>query len=135
MTTTFDSRTVTVRIARPRDEVYAFASVPENFPRWASGLARSLRKVNDEWIAEAPEGQVKVHFTGRNDFGVLDQHVTIRPGVEVYVPMRVIANGAGSEVIFTVFRLPDMTAETFARDVEWVERDLRALKALLEGGS
>jgi len=46
--------------------------------------------------------------------------------------MRVIANGTGSEVIFTLFRLPEMTAEDFARDAEWVERDLRALKALLE---
>jgi hypothetical protein len=47
--------------------------------------------------------------------------------------MRVIANGTGSEVLFTLFRLPDMTAEAFARDAEWVERDLKALKALLEG--
>jgi hypothetical protein len=29
--------------------------------------------------------------------------------------------------------LPDMTVEAFARDAEWVERDLRALKELLEG--
>ena len=133
MANTFESRTITVRIARPRHEVYEFTSLPENFPRWASGLAKSLKKVNGEWIAEAPEGQVKVRFTERNDFGVLDHHVAIRPGVEVYIPMRVIANGTGSEVLFTLFRLPDMTDETFARDAEWVERDLRALKALLEG--
>lgn len=133
MTKTFESRTITVRIGRARHEVYDFTSVPENFPRWASGLAKSLKKVNDEWIAEAPEGQVKIRFTERNDFGVLDHYVAIRPGVDLYIPMRVIANGAGSEVIFTLFRLPDMTDETFARDAEWVERDLRALKALLEG--
>jgi hypothetical protein len=36
--------------------------------------------------------------------------------------MRVIANGTGSEVLFTLFRLPDMTVEAFARDAEWVER-------------
>ena len=35
--------------------------------------------------------------------------------------------------MLTLFRLPDMTDETFARDAEWVEQDLRALKALLEG--
>src|SRR2546430_8233611 len=34
----------------------------------------------------------------------------------IYIPMRVIANGAGSEVLFTLFRLPDTTDETFARD-------------------
>lgn len=133
MATTFESRTITVRIARAQHEVYDFTSVPENFSRWASGVAKSLKKVNGEWIAEAPEGQVKVRFTERNDFGILDHHVAIRPGVDIYIPMRVIANGTGSEVLFTLFRLPDMTDETFTRDAEWVERDLRGLKALLEG--
>ena len=47
--------------------------------------------------------------------------------------MRAIANGTGSEVIFTLFRLPDTTADAFARDAEWVERDVLALKAPLEG--
>src|SRR5439155_22057939 len=80
-----------------------------------------------------PEGRVKVRFTEPNDFGILDHYTAPRPGVEIYIPRRVIANGAGSEVLFTLFRLPDTTDETFARDAEWVERDLRALKALLEG--
>ncbi|HEX9822667.1 MAG TPA: SRPBCC family protein [Methylomirabilota bacterium] len=132
MAETVESRTITVRIARPWRDVYDFASVPENFPRWASGLGRSLKKVGGGWIAHTAEGPVTVRFTERNDFGVLDHHVDLRPGVEIHVPMRVIANGTGSEVIFTLFRLPEMTAEDFARDAEWVERDLRALKALLE---
>ena len=133
MADTFESRTITVRIARPRRDVYDFTAVPENFPRWASGLGKSLKSVDGEWIADAPEGPVKVRFTAPNDFGVLDHHVTIRPGVDIYIPMRVIANGTGTEVILTLFRLPDMTDDAFARDAEWVERDLRALKALLEG--
>ena len=122
MAETFLSRTITVPIARAQHEVYDFASVPENFPRWASGLSRSLKKVNGEWIE-------------RNAFGILDHHVALRPGVEIYVPMRVIANGGSSEVMLTLFRLPDMTDETFARDAEWVARDLNTLKALLESES
>jgi hypothetical protein len=46
--------------------------------------------------------------------------------------MRVIANGAGSELIFTLFRLADMSDEKYAEDAEWVMRDLNALKQLLE---
>jgi hypothetical protein len=46
--------------------------------------------------------------------------------------MRVIANGTGSELIFTLFRLSDMADEKFAEDAEWVLRDLNALKRLLE---
>lgn len=129
---TYASRTLTVRIARPQRDVYDFASLPENFPRWASGLGKSLKKIDGEWIADTPEGQVKVRFTERNDFGIIDHYVMIRPGLEVYIPIRVIANGEGTEVIFTLFRLPDVSDEAFARDADWVERDLNALKTLLE---
>jgi hypothetical protein len=132
MAETFESRVLTVRIGRPWTAVYDFASVPENFPRWASGLARSLKKVDGTWIADTPQGPVTVRFTEHNGFGVLDHYVTVPPGVELYIPIRVIANGTGSEVMFTLFRLPDATDEAFARDAEWVERDLTALKTLLE---
>jgi hypothetical protein len=53
-------------------------------------------------------------------------------GVEVYVPLRVIPNGSGSELLFTIFRSPDMTDEKFAEDIGLVERDLNTLKQILE---
>lgn len=128
----FETRNLSVSINRRPREVYDFASVPENFPQWASGLGKSLRKMNDEWVAETPQGPVKVRFTERNDFGVLDHYVIPKPGTEIYIPMRVVANGTGSELIFTLFRLPDMSDEKYAADAEWVMRDLIALKKLLE---
>jgi hypothetical protein len=128
----FETRNLSVSINRRPREVYDFASVPKNFSKWASGLGKSIRKVNDEWVAETPQGPMKVRFTERNDFGVLDHYVIPGPGAEIYIPMRVIANGTGSELIFTLFRLPDMSNEKYAEDAEWVMRDLNALKQLLE---
>jgi hypothetical protein len=75
---------------------------------------------------------MKVRFTERNRFGVLDHYVIPEPGLEIYIPMRVISNGTGSEVLFTLFRLSDMSAEKFAQDAEWVKRDLNVLKNLLQ---
>jgi hypothetical protein len=92
----------------------------------------SIKQVDDEWIAETPQGPLKVRFTAPNDFGVLDHYVIPAPGVEIYVPMRVIANGTGCELVFTLFRQPDMSDAKFAEDIAWVERDLTAVKALLE---
>jgi hypothetical protein len=46
--------------------------------------------------------------------------------------MRVIPNGSGSEVLFTLVRAPGMTDQEFANDAQQVERDLAALKSLLE---
>ena len=132
MTTTHPSRNLSVFINRNANDVYNFASIPENFPLWASGLGKSLRKVDDEWIAETSEGPVKVMFTGRNEFGVLDHWVSPMPGLQIYIPMRIIPNGNGSELIFTLFHSPDMSDEKFAADVDWVLHDLASLKKLLE---
>jgi hypothetical protein len=82
---------------------------------------------------ETPQGPVKVRFVPKNDFGVLDHYVSPAPGIEVYVPMRVLSNGSGSEVIFTVFRLPDMSDEKYAEDTGLLEQDLMVLKNVLEG--
>ena len=77
-------------------------------------------------------GPAKVRFTERNAHGVLDHYVLLPDGTEIYVPMRVIANGTGSEVLFTLFRLPGMDDEKLAADAAWVLRDLHALRNLLE---
>ena len=132
MVSTNPSRNLSVSINRNAKDVYDFVRIPENFPRWASGLGKSLNKVKGEWIAETPEGPVKVRFTERNEFGILDHWVSPKPGLQIYIPMRVIANGSGSELIFTLFRLPDMSDEKFTADAEWVMRDLTTLKSLLE---
>ncbi len=132
MATTFESRTISIRINRPADMVYDFMSVPENFPKWASGLGKSLTKTDGEWTVETLQGPMKVGFTERNSFGVLDHYVIPESGLEIYIPMRVISNGTGSELIFTLFRLSGMSDEKFAEDAEWVKRDLNAVKNLLE---
>lgn len=75
---------------------------------------------------------MKVRFTEQNNFGVLDHYVIPESGPEIYIPLRVISNGGGSEIIFTLFRQPGMSEEKFAADADWVRRDLNALKTLLE---
>jgi hypothetical protein len=128
-----NSTTVSVSIARPPRDVYAFVRDPEKLPQWAAGLARSVRRDGDGWIVEMPDGPMRLRFAPANDFGVLDHYVSPAPGVEFLNPMRVVPNGAGSEVMFTVFQQPDMSDAQFANDVGLVERDLRALKRVLEG--
>jgi len=127
------SRTVSVSIDCPPSHVYDFVADPENLPTWAAGLGRSVSKVNEEWIVQTSSGPMRIRFVERNDLGVLDHRVTLATGEEILVPMRVVANQRGSEVMVTVFRLPGMSAEAFGRDVTLVERDLKTLKHTLEG--
>lgn len=126
------SRHVSISIRRPAHEVYRFASDPQNLPLWASGLGGSIRKDGGEWIADGPVGAVKVRFAEPNDLGVLDHEVELPTGETFHNPLRVVPNGAGSEVTFTLFHPPDVSDEKFAQDAETVAKDLRTLKKLLE---
>jgi hypothetical protein len=129
---TVESRTLSVRINQPFATVYEFLLNPANWNQWAFGLGKSLRQSNGEWIADSDGGIVKVRFTQRNDFGVVDHTVIRTSGSRIYVPMRLIINGNGCELLFTLFREPDMTDEHFNSDANFVKRDLNGLKKLLD---
>src|SRR5262247_3371948 len=96
---TFTAKHISVSINRSSDQGYEFASNPENLPKWAAGLSGSIRRVNEEWIAESPMGTVKVEFAEKNKFGVLDHDVTLSSGAKFYNPMRVFPNNDGSELV------------------------------------
>jgi hypothetical protein len=138
----FPSLYLSIWIDRDPGAVYNFLHRPENFPLWASGLASGLRPApasgdrpaadSGDWLAAGPEGEVRIRFSPRNDHGVADHWVFLPVGQVVFVPLRVIANGSGSEVTLTLFRLAEMSDEIFARDADWVRRDLARLKEVLE---
>jgi uncharacterized membrane protein len=133
MKTFAEVRHVSVSILRSPAEVYEFAANPENLPRWAKGLSGgAIRQVDGEWIADSPMGKVKVRFVRQNELGVLDHDVVLESGESVHNPLRVVANGDGAEVVFTLYRRPGMDDAAFAADAHAVENDLRALKRLLE---
>lgn len=112
--------------------VYDFVSNLENLPRWASNTFPSIKEVNGEWVVDTSQGQNKVMLAERNNFGILDHYVKLTSGVEVYVPMRVVKNGDGSEIMLTVFQTPEMTDERYAKDIKTVEKDLNHLKTIIE---
>jgi uncharacterized protein YndB with AHSA1/START domain len=130
-------RHVTMSIDRPPDVVYEFVATPENLPKWAIGLGTSFHQRGDgSWIAEGgPVGSATVRFVERNRFGVLDHDVTVETGETIHNPIRVLRNGAGSEVMFTLFRRAGVSADQFAQDAKAVEKDLGTLKRLLESGA
>jgi hypothetical protein len=127
------ARTFSVSINREWHALYEQIWRPEYFPKWASGLAQSeLRQSENGWLAEGPDGPIRIRFTPHNDHGVMDHFVETSVGNEVYIPLRIIQNGAGAEVMLTLFRQPEMDDERFSADAKWVVRDLKALKALIE---
>jgi len=124
---------VSVSIERSADEVYAYVSDPTNLSIWAAGLADSpLRQIDDEWVADSPLGRVVVAFVAPNEFGVADHDVTLPSGQTVRNPMRVVVNGDGCDVVFSVRRQPGMSADDFSADTDAVSRDLVTLQSIME---
>ena len=127
-----NSRIVAASIDAPSSSVYLFASNPANMPQWAPAFVKSIAHVNGEWIIDSNLGKVKIKFAPANPFGVLDHVITLPDGRALNNPMRVVSNGAGSLVTFTLFRQEGMSDAEFERDAAMVESDLQALKRAVE---
>lgn len=104
---------ISEHIDRNPVEVYRYASNLDNLASWASGLSPDMQ----------------IGFAKNNYFGVLDHWVTVN-GETFYNPMRVIEDGTGSEVIFTLRGTPDIDPA----DEATIRADLATLKRVLEEG-
>lgn len=123
---------LTVHVDRSAEEVYRFAADPAHLPQWAAGLGSSIEERDGRWLADSPMGEVEVRFAPENAYGVLDHDVTLPDGTTVTNPLRVLPDGAGCEVVFTLRRGPGVTEEAFDADAAAVRTDLATLKALME---
>lgn len=87
-------------------------------------------------MVRADTGRVGVTFVPRNDYGVLDHHVTLPTGQVTFNPLRVTPDandGSSSEIVFALRRMPGLTDQEFARDAAAVAADLARLKRIVEG--
>ncbi|MBM9502033.1 SRPBCC family protein [Leptospira sp. 201903071] len=133
MSRLLETKHIGVSIQASWENVYKYLSDPRNFPEWASGLCKSISPGNDgEWIIEAPQGKLKAAFTPSNEFGILDHTVIFPTGERIRNPMRILPNADGSEVLFSLFKTPEMSSEKFEEDTSWVLKDLNELKNLME---
>ncbi|MCW0215442.1 MAG: SRPBCC family protein [Pseudonocardia sp.] len=128
------SRHVGVYIARRPTQVREYVADPAHLPVWAAGLAGGVERVDGRWYADSPMGRVAVSFAAPNPWGVLDHDVELPSGEVVTNPVRVVANGSGSDLVFTVQRQPGVGDAQFEADVAAVAADLRTLKQVLEEG-
>lgn len=128
----YPTTNTSVQISREPAVVYAFVADLNNLPSWATTFCRSIRREGEKWVMETSLGMMAIRLAPENDLGVLDHYLTPPGGETLCVPMRVVANGSGSEVIFTLFRLPGVREEEYAADAALVRKDLDCLKGLLE---
>lgn len=127
----YRTHTVSVGIAIDPETVYAYASEPTHLPVWAPGFVHSIVRQGNHWIAQTSLGPARFRFAPANEFGVLDHDVEL-PSSTFHNPMRVIPNGEGSEVLFTLVQLPGVPNAQFERDLDAVRADLNTLRTVVE---
>lgn len=126
------SRTLSITIPRNWLDLYETIWKPEYFSKWASGLScGTMEPEGNYWKTRGPTGTVKIRFTPHNPYGVMDHWINTGSGKEIYMPMRVIANEQGAEVLVMIFRQSLMSDEKFEQDIAHVKRDLDCLSRLL----
>jgi hypothetical protein len=129
----YRSETVTISIDCPVQAVYEFLADPRNLPSWLADIGGTIQQVRDEqWVVETPAGPYTFRFCPRNRFGVLDFAVFRADRSVLEMPVRVVANQGGTELMLTIHRTPDKAEVVHASEVEWIRVDLATLKTLLE---
>jgi len=130
------ARTLRMAIDAPATAVYSYVTDPRNLPEWARGVGTApVSEGAGVWRLDTAGGPVRVQFAPANSFGIADHVVTpLADGVPVDVPLRIIPNGAGSEVLLTLFQQLGMSDARFVADADLVRADLTRLKERCERG-
>lgn len=130
----YRAHTVSVAVDADPASAYAYISDPVHLPEWAPGFILSIERQGESWLAQTILGEAWFRFVPQNDFGVLDHDVEL-PSGHFHNAMRVIPNGMGCEVLFTMLQLPGMSDEQYRKDLETLRADLKTLRGVLEARS
>lgn len=126
------SHTLSVTITRHWLDLYETIWKPEYFPKWVAQLGEApLLAENGAWKARSAEGAVKVRFTEHNTYGVMDYWIDNGFGKEIYMPMRIVPNQEGAQVLLTLFRQPFTSDEKFQQELALLQQNLQRLYHLV----
>lgn len=128
------SRAVSVQIARPFDEVYAFLAEPQNFPKWGPVYDAVMTHVGGrDYLVAVPRGPLVLRFIEPNPFGVLD-YWAFPPGGQPgpVTSARLVPNGEGCELTVLWLQREGEDDIRFNSEVDWLIADLGVLKSFLE---
>ena len=124
------SRTVTVVLPAPKQEVFAYLADVENLPEWATEFARELKVVNGKYKVVNGLGEFFFEVEADEETGVIDMLVGPDEDRRALFPTRVVPLGYDrSAFTFTMFQQPEQPDELFEsqyrsllREFENIER-------------
>ena len=134
---TLQTEVVKVTIDRPFDEVTRYVADPSSAHTWATEFfAGPLQEgQGEEFIATVPMmgGEVRYRQDVDLDRGVIDVFLAPKGGeFGPPLPVRVVPNGEGADVLWTLARFPGTPDQAWEGGLESMARELDNLKRVLE---
>lgn len=136
---TLPTTVVTETIDAPPDVVAADLADPTTHPEWATEFYAGPVEATSEgdFTATVPRmgGPVRLRVDADPKLGVIDLYLA--PEGAPFgppLPIRVVPNGDGADVLFTLARFPGITDEDWEGGIDSMQRELAGLKHRLEAG-
>ena len=123
-----ETRTISIRAA-PSD-VFDLLSDASAFPRWAPAFAPAIRPDGDHWIVERDGSETRIAVRASRVYGTVDIVRAEEPRSGAFT--RVLPNGEGSELLFTLFFPAGTDEEAVVAQMTTVEHELEAVRSLCE---
>jgi hypothetical protein len=128
------TKTKSVAIAAPPEKVFKFLADPTNWPKWAIHHVTAAESSRDRVSKiDTPQGGGRLILKFEERTGILDYELIDHNGRLWRVPGRLIPAGAGTVVIMTYLKAPDISESAFASGLAHVDDELATLRAILEG--
>ena len=124
------SETRSVAIDAPPERVHQFMADATNIPRWAPAFATAIRPSDKHWIATTDNGEAEIVVASSPDSGTLDILSAADRTRGAFA--RVISNGPGSEVLFTLFFEPGTPEQAVTAQMTVVDDELANIKQLIQ---
>jgi ketosteroid isomerase-like protein len=124
-----------VDIQAPFERVFAFLANPINWPHYAVVNLRSASPGENGWFKMVTKfGAGEIRVTPVKELGILD-HEWRDPQAHWTVPARIVPNGDGVTVMYTLFQPPVMTDQQFDHAMKDMDIEMNTLRELMEGSA
>ena len=129
------TRTASIVVQAPKEQVFAYLSNVEHLPQWATDFCRELKVVDGKHKVVSPMGELFFRIHADEGTGVIDMFAGPAEDQLAIFPTRVVTLPDGSSAfIMTMFQWPEMTDQEFQGQYEALEREFRNIEAIVTGG-
>jgi Polyketide cyclase / dehydrase and lipid transport len=126
------AETRSITIQAPPEDVLRFVADPFNLARWAPRFAPSVHERDGHWFIAGDFGKREIVVTASVECGTFDLWPASDPRRGIRT--RVIANGDGSEYLFTVLVDDEIEPDALADQLRVVDQELAAVRQFVQDG-